>query len=94
MTRYLLVTSQLQKDSSENSKEENLLNWEREVGTPGMFDLDGLRMGCWERFCSEQSGRKEDRTFPSMERVLGCWSEALEKVASKRRDQTAGGTTN
>lgn len=38
----------------ENSKEKkNLLNWERKLGTPGMFDLDGLRMGNGERFCSE-----------------------------------------
>lgn len=65
MTTYLLTMSQLQKDSSENSKEKkNLLNWERKRGSPGMFDLDGLKMGYRERFRSEQSGRREDKIFP------------------------------
>lgn len=68
-----------------------------------MFDLDGLRMGNLERVCSEHLrsslavGGGKIKHCPGllcMERVVGWWSEALEKVASDQRYQTAAGTTN
>lgn len=83
----------------ENSKE-NLLNWERKLGTSSMFDLGCLRMDYLERFCSEHlcsslAMREGKIKYPA---DLLCmedwWSQALEKVASNQRTQTAGSATN
>lgn len=66
-----------------------------------MFDLDGLRMGNGQRFCSEHLcsslavGEVKMNYSPDLLcMVVGWWSKALEKVASDQRNQTAAGATN
>lgn len=68
-----------------------------------MFDLDCLKIGYLERFFSEHfcfslgvgEGKvKYSSDLLCMERVVCWWPEALEKVLSNWRNQTAGGTAN